>query len=305
MDIAQLRNFLRIVELGSFTEAARACGLTQPALSQQIARLEAQLGCPVLERLGRRVRPTDAGERLRRQAERIVALVDGAIREVKDDGATGTVSVAAIPTIAPYFLPGVLRRFREQCPSARIEVHEETTETLVRRCQHGEIDLGILALPVAVRHLELDPLFDEELLVVMPAGHPLADRPSLPLIDVQAEPFVMLEEAHCLSEQIQAFCRQRRLEPIATGRVHQLATIQELVALGQGISLIPEMARKRDDSPLRVYRPVAGDRPTRTIAICWNPYRYQSKLAARFLQAIRDTARLENGAAGTIPDDRK
>ncbi|MFO0955997.1 MAG: hydrogen peroxide-inducible genes activator [Isosphaeraceae bacterium] len=290
MDIAQLRNFLRIVELGSFTGAARACGLTQPALSQQIARLEAELGCPVLERLGRHVTPTDAGERLRRQAEQIVALVDDAVREVKDDGETGKVSVAAIPTIAPYFLPAVLGRFRERCPAARIEVNEETTESLVRRCQQGEIDVGILALPAEARHLEVEPLFDEELLVVLPAGHPLADRPSVAMNDVRAEPFVLLEEAHCLSEHILSFCQKRRFQPIATGRANQLATIQELVALGLGVSFIPEMARKLDASPRRAYRPVEGKRPTRSIAACWNPHRYRSKLSAKFLQAVRDEA---------------
>lgn len=295
MDVAQLRNFLRIVELGSFTKAARTAGLSQPALSQQIARLEAQLGCPVLERLGREVRPTEAGERLRRQAERIVALVDDAILEARDDGETGTVSVAAIPTIAPYFLPGVLGRFRERCPAARIEVNEETTESLVRRCQHGEIDVGVLALPVEARHLEVERLYDEELLLVLPCGHSLADRPAVAIQDVQAEPFVLLEEAHCLSEHILAFCRGRRFQPIATGRAHQLATIQELVALGLGVSFIPEMARALDASPRRVYRPIAGKRPTRGIAVCWNPYRYQSRLAGRFLEAVRDEARGRRG----------
>lgn len=294
MDLQQLRNFLKIVEIGTFTGAAGACGLSQPALSQQVARLEVELGCPLFERMGRRVALTEAGEMLRVKAEQIIALVDDTIKEVKDDGETGRVVVAAIPTIAPYLLPDVLKGFRERFPRARVEVNEEVTESLIRRLQRGEVDVGLLATPVEAPHLELEPLFEEELLLVIPSGHPLDGRESVGLGELKAEPFVMLEEAHCLSGQIRNFCQRRRFQPIATGTASQLATIQELVALGHGVSFVPEMARRKDAGDRRVYVSVADQQPTRTIAACWNAYRYQSRLMRSFLHLLRESHGSEN-----------
>ena len=147
MDIVQLRSFLKIAELGSFTRAAEEVGLSQPALSQQMARLEAELGRPVFERLGRSVRLTEAGRLLLPRAERIVSLADDTLRELLDDGRAGQIVVAAIPTIAPFLLPPVLLAYRREHPGAMVQVDEEVTESLLRRCQRGEIDVGVFALP--------------------------------------------------------------------------------------------------------------------------------------------------------------
>jgi LysR family hydrogen peroxide-inducible transcriptional activator len=288
MDLNQLRTFLKIAELGSFTRAAEEIGVSQPALSQQVARLEAELGRSVFDRSGKAVRLTEAGRVLLPRAGRIVALADDTARELLDDARVGRVVVAAIPTIAPFLLPPVLRSYRIEHPGASVQVDEEVTEALLRRCQRGDLDVGVLALPVdAPPGLAVEPLFDEELVLALPVGHPLADRDEVPLDLVRGEPFVLLGEGHCLSDQIRSFCQQRAVQPIATGRTGQLATVQELVALGHGISFVPEMARRVDASPHRVYRHLLGDRPRRTIAACWNPDRYQTRLATAFLVALR------------------
>ncbi|WP_152052535.1 LysR family transcriptional regulator [Tautonia marina] len=287
MDIVQLRSFLKIADLGSFTKAAEELGVSQPALSQQMARLEGELGRPVLERAGRTVRLTDAGRLLLPRAERILALADDTRRELLDDGRAGRVVVAAIPTIAPFLLPPVLREYRREHPGASVQVDEEVTETLLRRCQRGEIDVGVFALPAeAPASLEVEPLFEEELVLALPADHPLARLDAVPLDAVRGEPFVLLGEGHCLSDHIRSFCQQRAVQPISTGKTGQLATVQELVALGHGVSFVPEMARRVDASPHRAYRSMLGDRPRRTIAACWNPDRYQTRLARAFLELL-------------------
>jgi LysR family hydrogen peroxide-inducible transcriptional activator len=288
MELVQLRNFLRVAEQRNFTKAARSCGVSQPALSQQVARLEEELGCPVFERQGRQLKLTEAGELLRRRAQQILGLVDDTAKQLRDDGLNGRVVVAAIPTVAPYLLPRVFRTFRERFPAARLEVNEEVTERLLKRCQSGDVDLGLLALPVEVQHLEVEPLFDEPLLLALTPGHRLASRESIRLDEIRDEPFILLDEAHCLSGHIRSFCARRKFQPVATGRTSQLATVQELVALGHGISLVPEMARRVDASDARVYRPIAGTPPTRTIAVCWNPYRYRSRLTQAFLDLLRE-----------------
>jgi len=287
MEIQQLRMFLKVAEQGSFTRAARECGVSQPAISQQVARLEATLGRPLFERQGKQVALTEAGELLRRRALQIVSLVEDTARLLCDDGETGKIVVSAIPTIAPYFMPGLLEAFHAEHPRARVEVNEEVTEAILRRCALGEIDVGVLALPASRGYLRFENLFEEELLLVTAADHPLVGRDRVELDDLRERPFVMLDEAHCLSDDIRGFCRRRQFQPVATGRVSQLATVQELVAQGFGISLIPEMAVRPDPAGRLAYRRLDGEKPYRTVAACWNPDRYQSRLMVRFLETIR------------------
>jgi LysR family hydrogen peroxide-inducible transcriptional activator len=104
---------------------------------------------------------------------------------------------------------------------------------------------------------------------------------------VEPYPFVLLDEAHCLSDNIISFCRQRSFQPVAVERTSQLAMVQELVALSHGVSMIPAMARKLDQSDRRVYRSISGKKPTRTVAVCWNPYRFQSRLIQAFRKRLR------------------
>lgn len=290
MEIHQLRFFLKVAEHGSFTKAARDSGVTQPAISQQVAKLEADLGRPVFERQGRRVILTEAGELLRRRAMQIVSLTDDTARLLCDDGETGKVVISVIPTIAPYLMPALLSPFHKRHPQAQIEVNEEVTEVILRRCAMGEIDVGVLALPADRGRLRFEILFEEELFLVMGAGHPLAERSRVALDDLRDVPFVLLDEAHCLSDDIRSFCRRKLFQPVTTGRAAQLATIQELVALGYGVSLIPEMARRLDADPRRIYRSIHGEKPSRTVTACWNPDRYQSRLVSRFLETVKSIA---------------
>lgn len=298
MELSQLRYFLKAAELKNFTRAAEACFISQPALSQQILKLEEELKQPVFERQGRQVSLTPAGEVLRERAEQILTLVDDVRGRITDDGETGRVAVSAIPTIAPYLLPDVLRCFAERFPKSEIEVNEDVTEALIKRVQQGEVDVGLVALPVEARYLKIETLFEEELLLAMPAGHPLADRKRVTLTDLTGLPFVLLGEAHCLTGNVLSFCQRKAFQPVMTGRTSQLATVQELVALGHGVSLIPASAARLDASDRRTYRSLSGEKPTRTIALCWNSYRFQSRLLKAFLDCVREKL------AGSVSDAR-
>lgn len=287
MDLDQLRYFLKVAERQSFTRAAADLAISQPALSRSIQRLEEELGQPVFERSARAVTLTDAGELLQTRVRQALTLLDDTKAEIADDGRTGRLRVGAIPTVAPYYLPEVLKRFTRSFPEASIMVREDTTAVLLKACADGELDLAILALPVSAPYLETEKLFDEELLLVMPPDHQLADKTTIRITDVEPYPFILLDEAHCLTDTIVSFCKQRSFQPVAVERTSQLATIQELVSLSHGVSLIPDMARRFDRSDQRVYRSLAGRRPTRTIAAVWNPYRFQSRLLLAFRQTLR------------------
>jgi LysR family hydrogen peroxide-inducible transcriptional activator len=290
MEFDQLRYFLRVAELANFTRAAEELGISQPALSRSIQRLEGELGQPVFERRGRSLSLTEAGTLLQGRAQQILSLIDDTKAEICDDGQSGRVRVGAIPTIAPYFLPEILRQFSKEFPKAALIVRENTTDNLLKSCTQGEIDLAILALPVPAKYLEVEELFKEELLLVLPPDHPLVEKENIRLSDVKPYPFVLLDEAHCLSDNIVSFCRERSFQPVAVEQASQLAMVQELVSLSHGVSMIPAMARQLDQSDRRVYRSLAGRRPTRTLAVVWNPYRFQSRLLKAFREQLRHLA---------------
>lgn len=286
MDTDQFRQFLAVARLGNITRAAEELAISQPALSRSMQRLEEEFGQQLLERKTRAVALTEAGSLLRARAEQVLGILDDTRAQIADDGGSGRVRIGAIPTIAPYLLPRFLSDCRGALPNAELLVQEDTTDQLLGRCKQGEIDLAIVALPIASKHIETQELFAEELLLAMPTGHPLATKKRVTLDDLQPHPFVLLGEAHCLTDSVVAFCRQRSFHPVSVERAIQLATVQELVALGHGVSLIPEMVRRADASSTRVYRSLDGTRPRRSIAMAWNPYRFESRLVAAVKQRL-------------------
>ena len=296
MEIHQLRYFARAAEFGSFTRAAQACFVTQPSLSQQIIKLErAELGRALFERVGRRVLLTDAGRRLKPIADQILRLLVDVKDRIGDDPDAGRLIVGAPPTVVPYFLSRVLGEYARRFPKVQVEVVEDVTSAILRKCLECDIDLAILPLPIDGQDLRVEPLFEEELLLMMPVAHHLATRPEITLGDLQGENFILLNDAHCLSGNALGFCRQKRFQPIVTSRVNQLATVQELVSLGLGVSLIPEMARRVDNDPRRTYRSLSDGRPSRTIGLVQNADRQPDHLAERFAETLREMAAGERG----------
>jgi LysR family hydrogen peroxide-inducible transcriptional activator len=289
MELHQLRYFVAVADLKNFTRAAEKCFVAQPSLSQQIINLEKELGRPLFERLGRKVRLTDAGRSLYEQAASILASVEEAKRRVSEaaDPGRGKVSVGAIPTIAPYLLPPLLRQFARKFPHAGVAVHEDLTEHTVKGCLEGDLDVGVVALPLANDLLHVEPLFREELLLAIPPGHQFTKRRRIALEDVAEEPFILLDEIHCLGEQILRFCTQNDCHPLVQCRSAQLLTVQELVALGQGVSLIPAMACDVDRGKRCRYRSLAGSKPTRTLAVIWHKLRYRGPLVLQFIEMVR------------------
>lgn len=290
MELDQLRHLTKVAEHGNFTRAAAELELTQPAISRSIARLEEELGQPLFERHSRQVVPTDAGKAVLATARQILGMIDDLKARITDDGETGRVRVGAIPTIAPYFLPGLIRRFRDAHPRAYVNVIEETTDKLLQKLSDGEIDVAVLARPLNVKYLEVEDLFDEELLLVIAADSPLCSEASIGLERIESMPFVLLGEAHCLTDNILHFCRNNAFNPVALERTSQLAMVQELVALGHGVSLIPEMARNMDSSDRRVYRKLAGLSPKRRIVMAYNAYRFRSRLVDALLRLVHDVS---------------
>ena len=282
-----LEHFVTLARTKNFTRAAEELNLSQSALSRAIQKLEEQLGQPLFERKPREVILTDLGELLLERAKDILRRVEDTFLELSVASRRGRIRLGAIPTIAPYFLPDLLGGFAKKHPTISVAVQEDTTEMLIRSCSHGEIDLAIVALPIIAKDLEVEPLFSEELLLVVPVGHRLATQKVIKIEAVAGFPFVMLNEAHCLSENIATFCRRQSVQPVTVERTSQLTTVQELVALDHGVSIVPEMARHIDSSDRRIYRSFSGERPSRTVALMWNPSRHQTDAMKSLIQYMR------------------
>jgi LysR family hydrogen peroxide-inducible transcriptional activator len=287
MELHQLRYFVSVADLGSFTRAAEKCLVAQPSLSQQIIKLEKELEHPLFERLGRSVRLTEAGRSLYDHAISILARVEEASRVGQVDTMAGNVTVGAIPTIAPYLLPGLVADFHRRYPQAHVIIEEDLTERTIEGCVRGDLDVGVLALPIEHPQLKSERLFEEELLVALPAEHPLARRRQLTTTDLDGQAFILVSEMHCLGQQIIDFCDRQSCNPQVRCRSSQVLTVQELVSVGHGVSLIPAMACRGDKHAGRVYRKLSGAKPTRTIGMIWHRQRYQRPVVQRFNETMR------------------
>ena len=287
IELQSLEQFVVLAREKNFTRAATELNLSQSALSRSIQKLEDQLGQSLFDRKPREVILTDLGELLLERATEILKLMEDTFAELSEASRRGRIRLGAIPTIAPYLLPSLLGSFAQKQSQVSVVVQEDTTDQLIKRCHLGEIDLAIVALPIIAKELSVEALFSEELLLVVPAGHALAAQKAINVQAVDQYPFVMLNEAHCLAENIASFCRRQSVQPVTVERTSQLTTVQELVALDHGVSIVPAMARKIDLSERRVYRSFAGERPSRTVAMMWNPARYQSKAVESLMKHLR------------------
>jgi LysR family transcriptional regulator, hydrogen peroxide-inducible genes activator len=293
MEMHQLRYFAAVAHANSFSRAAKACFVSQPSLSQQIAKLESELGQRLLDRLGRRVQLTDAGRQLLESAQAILATVEDAKRRIKDAGnlAGCRLTVGAIPTIAPYLLPAVLRQLEKRHPGVEMTVHEDVTRNLIGAVVAGELDLAIMALPIEDEHLELETLRTEPLLLALPRGHRLSRKKQVTMDDLRAERFLLLGEMHCLGNQVLSYCRAHECQPRIACRSAQIATMLALIEQGLGITLLPEMATRGPASKGVVFRRLAESSPSRTVTVIWRKHRYHSMAAARFLDVLRNYGR--------------
>jgi len=271
--VRQLECVVAIADHGSFRAAARACSITQPALSAQIASLEAELGAALFERVRPRARPTPLGVEVVARARELLAGLDaiGEVARGHGEPLSSPLRLGVIPTIAPYLLPRAMPRLRRKHPGLRLFLREAQTPELVAAVTCGELDCALLAAEAELGDLETAPLFEEPFLLAVPRGHPLAEGPPLRERDLQGSEVLLLEDGHCLRDQALSVCRRARAPEVADVRAGSLATLIEMVAGGLGITLLPEMATAGARPLPRdlVLRPFAAPAPTRTIALAW------------------------------------
>src|SRR5258706_13519914 len=288
MEIHHLRYVLAVARNGNFSRAAEQCHVSQPSLSQQIQKLEEELGEQLFDRMKREAKLTPHGEAFLRRAVRILEEAEAAKREAADarDLLRGTVTVGVLPTIAPYLLPEVMAQFTEKFPGVEIVVQEDTTARLLKLAHGYEIDFALISRPIEDARLEVKELFPEELLLSMPPGHPLTRKRTVTVADLEGERLIVMKEGHCLGDQVLDFCERSDVKPKISFRSAQLETIQALVAAGLGISLIPAMAARGEREVSPEYRSLQSPRPERKIVAAWPKQRQHTRAASEFLKMI-------------------
>jgi LysR family transcriptional regulator, hydrogen peroxide-inducible genes activator len=267
MELHQLRYFCAIAETGSFSRAAQQSHVSQPSLSQQILKLENELGARLFDRLGRTVRLTELGSAFLPRARAVLRDVEAARSDVveRKTAVSGPLRIGVIPTIGPYFLPSVLVSFSRKYSQARVSIVEEITPLLLERLRAGTMDLAIVALPLRVRNHEFEsfPLAAEKLYAVLARRHPLAKRRTVSLGELRNDPFLLLRDGHCFREAAVAACNRARLDPNIVFESGQFSSILSMVGAGLGISIVPAMAiEKRADCS---FIPIQDERAVRTI----------------------------------------
>jgi LysR family hydrogen peroxide-inducible transcriptional activator len=289
MEIHQLRYFCAVAETGSFSRAAEHSHVSQPSLSQQILKLEAELGARLFDRLGRSVRLTEVGKTFLPRARAVLRELEAARGDVVEskDSISGQVAVGAIPTVAPYFLPPLLASFSKRFSESAVTVIEEITPVLLERLRAGGIDIAILALPVRGHEFDALPLLTEPLFAALPKKHILARRTAIVLRDLRKEPFLLLRDGHCFRENALAACDRARVSPQVVFESGQFSSLLALVGVGMGVSLVPEMAVDRR-LPVRFVR-ISDPRATRTIGALTLRGRSLSRAHHAFLSSLQQT----------------
>ncbi len=290
-----LRQFEYLVALGehlSFRKAADSCQVTQPGLSAQIKQLEETLGVALFERDRRKVLPTPAGEKILAAARDVLASVDDIVSTSASFGEplTGELRLGVIPTIAPYLLPRVVAAARDRFPELRLLLTEDTTHNLVEAATAGRLDLLLLSLEADLGNLETLLLGRDRFFVAVPPGHPYAKRAALSLDDLEGQDILLLDEGHCLRDQILPLCEGSSGGRIADLRATSLTTLTQMVASGIGLTILPEMAREAESERL-----VAIDLDpaySRTVGFAWRRTSRDASAYQTLADVFRDVSGL-------------
>src|SRR5579871_6710313 len=271
--LKDLRYLVAVADSRHFGRAAERCFVSQPTLSAQLKKLEDYLGVQLIERHPKNVTLTEAGEQIVARARRILEASDEVVTLARAhrDPLAGRLRLALLPTIGPYLLPRVSQPIRKALPRLELRLYEYQTEQILEKLEAGEIDLGILALPIDADGMETRELYAEPFVVALPDHHRLAKRDTLKVDDLNGETLLLLEDGHCLSDQALEVCSRVDLQDKQDFRATSIETLRQMVATGAGITLLPELASRGAYGNARgvTIRPFSRPTPTRQIGGVW------------------------------------
>lgn len=269
MNLRSLEYFVTVAKELHFNRAADLCGVSQPALSIQLQKLEDELGVSLFERNNKKIIITQAGDALLSRASLI-------LQEVKDikslaqnfaDPYGGDLKLGAFPTLSPYLFPKIVPDLKDSYPKMKFFLYEEKTADLLDMLNSGSLDAAFIALPITEKSMEFEELFEEDFFLSVPRGSSLATQESVTVKNLKEESLLLLAEGHCLRDQALDFCQQNKVNEAFDFKASSLETLRQMVAAGVGMTLIPKCAIQ--NSKFIKYLPFSGKAPGRKIALVW------------------------------------
>lgn len=271
MEIQQLRYVIALAHERHFQRAAERVHITQPTLSQQIQKLEKELGAPLFERSNRQVRLTEAGERFLPHATNVLATLEKAQTDIKGTVGrpAGRVILGAIPTIGPYILPDVVKRLRRKAPDISIEIHDLTTSLLLQHMREGRIHIGLLSLPIDDRGLATRLIGKEPFYLAVERHHPLAHKRRISVSDLSDKKLLILQEGHCFRNQSLDYCKRVADGTDVVFQGSSLSSVMRMAAAGEGVTFVPKMAASKREHPDLNFLKFQNPEPTRDVGLVW------------------------------------
>jgi len=295
--LKQLQYLVALKDHGHFGRAAESCFVTQSTLSAGLRELESLIGVTLVERTRRVVRFTPLGLRIAEKARRILAQAEELSDMARAAGKplSGELRMGVIPTIAPFLLPALLPRLREDWPDLKLYLREEPSQAACDSLHRGQLDCVLLALPYGCGEVDSEELFEDRLHVAFPPAMAGAIPDRVTPASIDEEKLLLLEDGHCLKDHALAACNRPELRAEAAMLGTSLHTLVQMVAGGLGITMIPEMAI--DAGILSgtgiVSRPLEADHPSRRIALIWrkgSPREKEFRILADALKAAGKSA---------------
>lgn len=291
MTLSELRFVVAVARERNFRRASEKCYVSQPALSLAIKKLEDDLGVKIFERSRTDITATPIGEKIIEQAIKALEEVNY-IREIAKQGnnqLSGVFRLGLIYSVGPYLLPEIIPILRKSAADMPLDIEENLTAQLENQLKNGIIDAAVIALPFDVPGINTMPLYDEKYVVMVPAGHPWADRASISADELAEENVLLLNSGHCYSHQVLQACPDlSRKGQVLQG--NSLETIRNMVASNLGITVLPcSAATERYINPLVRVIPFAEPVPVRRVALAWRKSYARELAVSCVADAIRQT----------------
>lgn len=294
--LKQLRYLCAVAEQQHFGQAAKACHVSQSTLSAGIQELEDTLNASLVERNNRAVILTSLGQDIVARAHDILVEVDDLVSmcDAAGEPFTGKLRLGVIPTVAPFLLPKLLKRLREEHADFKLYIREDLSGHLVEALQNGELDILLLALPFPADNVDTMTLFDDEFLLAFPSGHALAGKTKYKPQDLKGEDLLLLEDGHCLRDHALEACKLRDSQVSVPYQATSLSTIVQMVANGIGVTLLPDMAVEAgvtSGTDLQVHH-FDQTGVSRKIGLMWRkktPRQREFRMLGAFIQEVQKT----------------